>query len=86
MRGVNIRALNNSWGGQGTCTPYFKEAISLLDEAGIMFITAAGNNGGNNDIVGFTPSACQNSNTISYCCGKFIMGDSRISRTGAKIV
>ena len=42
--GVNIVASNNSWGGGGNSTP-LKEAIKASNDAGILFVAAAGNGG-----------------------------------------
>lgn len=47
-RGVNIRVLNNSWGGDPE-SPALREAIKALDKAGIVFVAAAGNSKINND-------------------------------------
>ena len=46
--GLNIVATNNSWGGGGFAQGLF-DAISRANNAGILFIAAAGNSGTNND-------------------------------------
>lgn len=46
--GVNIVATNNSWGGGGV-SESLRSAIQTHNEAGIMFVTAAGNDGVNAD-------------------------------------
>ncbi|MBI4467902.1 MAG: S8 family serine peptidase [Acidobacteria bacterium] len=43
-RGVNVRALNASWGGPGH-SQALKQAITDAGTAGLLFIAAAGNNG-----------------------------------------
>lgn len=47
-RGVNIVALNNSWGGGGYSASLL-QAIKDLGQAGIIFVVAAGNSATNND-------------------------------------
>jgi len=43
-RGINVRVVNNSWGGGGD-SPALREAIERADTAGILFTAAAGNSG-----------------------------------------
>jgi len=67
-RGVNIIATNNSWGGDGFSQALF-DAIQRHQEAGILFIAAAGNGnfqgiGLNNDQTPFYPCAYSLSNII----------------------
>lgn len=45
---------NNSWGGGGF-SQFLQDAISRADRAGVLFVTAAGNNGSNNDATPFYP-------------------------------
>ena len=45
---------NNSWGG-GSFSQSLRDAISRADQAGVLFVTAAGNNNSNNDSVPFYP-------------------------------
>ena len=49
--GVNLVAVNNSWGcsGSGCYSKSMQDAINRAARANIMFIAAAGNNGTNND-------------------------------------
>jgi subtilisin family serine protease len=54
-RGVNIRALNNSWGGGGF-SQALEDAIRAADTAGILFVAAAGNSSSNNDTTPNFPS------------------------------
>ncbi|WP_341503671.1 S8 family serine peptidase [Gallaecimonas sp. GXIMD4217] len=46
--GVNIRVLNNSWGGGGF-TQTLVDAIASADNAGMLFVAAAGNDARDND-------------------------------------
>ncbi|QSX41229.1 S8 family serine peptidase [Shewanella cyperi] len=48
-RGVNIRVLNNSWGG-GAFSQALKDAIAAADNAGMLFVAAAGNDAVDNDV------------------------------------
>jgi subtilisin family serine protease len=64
--GVNIVATNNSWGG-GSYSQLLYDAIERANQAGILFIAAAGNAGNNNDDVATPsyPASYPNSNVIS---------------------
>ncbi len=72
-RGLNIVATNNSWGwsswGSGS-SQALEDAIERANAAGILFIAAAGNGGGdgkadNTDNFPFYPASYTNSNIIS---------------------
>jgi subtilisin family serine protease len=52
---VNIVASSNSWGG-GTFSQALQDAIARHQQAGILFIAAAGNNTANNDVTNNYPS------------------------------
>ncbi|HYO56956.1 S8 family peptidase [Archangium sp.] len=52
---VNIVASSNSWGG-GSFSQALQDAIAKHQEAGILFIAAAGNNSANNDVTNNYPS------------------------------
>ena len=64
LRGVNLRMLNNSYGGQGFSQSLY-DAIKSLGDAGILFVAAAGNQTTNNDFVPEYPASYQLSNVIS---------------------
>jgi subtilisin family serine protease len=50
QRGVNIEVVNASWGGAGGFNgDVLYEAIELLEDVGILFVAAAGNESMNND-------------------------------------
>lgn len=53
--GVNLRLLNNSWGGGGY-TSLLQDRITALKNAGVIFVAAAGNSGTDNDITPFYPT------------------------------
>jgi subtilisin family serine protease len=61
--GINIRLTNNSWGGAGETA--LSEAILDQADAGILFVTAAGNNGWDNDVSPFYPACYPWSNIIT---------------------
>ena len=54
-KGVTVVATNNSWGGGGF-SQGFADAIERANSAGILFITAAGNDGTDNDATPSYPS------------------------------
>jgi hypothetical protein len=62
--GVNIVASNNSWGGGGYSSS-LRTAIARHNDAGIMFIAAAGNESTNNDSVPSYPANYDLPNVIS---------------------
>lgn len=62
--GLNLPATNNSWGG-GAFSQALQDAIERANQANILFIAAAGNNGTNNDITPSYPACYPNSNIIS---------------------
>jgi len=61
---VNIRVLNNSWGGGGF-SGSLEAAIQASEQADILFVAAAGNDGTNNDASPHYPSNYNVSNVIS---------------------
>jgi len=63
-KGLNIVATNNSWGGGGF-SQALQDAIERANQAGILFIAAAGNNGTDNDATASYPSNYPNSNIIA---------------------
>ncbi len=67
--GVNIVAINNSWGGDSRSQSLL-DAINRAGDAGILFVVASGNDGTNNDQAPAYPS--------SYKCTKtFPAGENR---------
>jgi subtilisin family serine protease len=61
--GINIRATNNSWGGGGDQA--LSDAIRESGQAGLLFIAAAGNSAGNNDVNPFLPASYPWDNIIA---------------------
>lgn len=64
QRGVNLRVLNNSYGGQ-QFSQSLLEGVRQLNDAGILFIASAGNETLNNDWVPHFPSSFDSPNVIS---------------------
>ena len=56
---------NNSWGGRGYYSQSLKDAITAAQNAGVLFVAAAGNEGTNNDSTLFYPASFDNANIIS---------------------
>jgi hypothetical protein len=63
-RGVNVRVLNNSWGGPGYLSSLYT-AIQNTASAGIVFVAAAGNSGTGNDAAPNYPASYDVPNVIS---------------------
>lgn len=64
LSGVNLRVLNNSWGGGG----FSQALLEEIEEAGrndILFVAAAGNAGSNNDLAPFYPANYNAANIIA---------------------
>lgn len=64
QRGINLRVLNNSYGGQRFSQSLF-DAVKQLGDAGILFVAAAGNDTLNNDFVPHFPATFDLPNVIS---------------------
>ncbi len=63
-RGVNIRVLSNSWGGGGF-SQALQDAITAANNAGILFVAAAGNSATNNDTTPHYPSSYDVPNVVA---------------------
>jgi subtilisin family serine protease len=63
-KGINIVATNNSWGGGGF-SQALQDAIKRAEDADILFIAAAGNDGANIETSTSYPSGYPNSNIIA---------------------
>jgi subtilisin family serine protease len=61
---LNLVATNNSWGGGGFSQGLF-DAIERANQAGILFIAAAGNSGSDNDATPSYPASYSNANIIA---------------------
>ncbi len=53
--GVNVRAINNSWGGSGNDT-ILEDIIDLVGQQGALSLMAAGNDSSDNDVYPTTPA------------------------------
>ncbi len=64
-KGINIVAVNASYGCEG-CSPMpDRDLIAALGKEGIIFVTAAGNSGNNNDVTPTYPASYDLENIIS---------------------
>lgn len=54
--GVNVRVINASWGGGGD-SQALRDAIGAANDAGILFVCAAGNSGNNIDLIPEFPAS-----------------------------
>lgn len=84
-QGINIVATNNSWGGGGFSQALF-DAIARANNAGILFIAAAGNATNNNDSAPSYPGSYSNSNIIAVASITSTGGISSFSNFGATSV
>jgi subtilisin family serine protease len=64
LYGVNVRVASNSWGG-GPFSQGLFDAISNMNDAGILFVAAAGNSADNADVSPHYPAAYNVPNVIS---------------------
>ena len=83
--GLNIVATNNSWGGGGF-SQGLADAIERANDAGILFIAAAGNETTNNDVTPHYPSSYDNANIVSVASITSTGGLSSFSNWGATSV
>ena len=64
--GINVVAVNNSWGGADEEESVILETlINLVGEKGAVSVCAAGNDGGNNDVMSDYPSGSESKYVIS---------------------
>lgn len=80
--GINIVATNNSWGGGGF-SQALQDAIQRANNAGILFIAAAGNNSSNNDATANYPSNYNVANVVAVASITNTGGLSSFSNYGA---
>lgn len=88
-KGANLRVLNNSYGGGGF-SQSFLDAISSLNQSGILFVAAAGNAPDapqpNNDLVAHYPSSYDVPNVIAVAATDSTDGLASFSHFGATSV
>jgi subtilisin family serine protease len=80
--GINLVATNNSWGGGGF-SQALQDAIERANQAGILFIAAAGNATNNNDASPSYPASYPNANIIAVASITSTGGLSSFSNWGA---
>jgi len=86
QRGVNLRVLNNSYGGQGF-SQALQDGVKELGDAGILFVAAAGNDTTNNDFIPQYPASLDLPNVISVAAStKFGQFASVFSNKGPQSV
>jgi len=61
---MGAKLTNNSWGGTGF-SQTLKDAIKAANDAGVLFVVAAGNEGVNNDVIPSYPAGYKVSNIIA---------------------
>jgi subtilisin family serine protease len=79
------RVINASWGG-GPYSQAVADAISYAGSQGVVFVTAAGNNGTNNDAAPFYPASYNLPNEIAVAAVNQAGGLAGFSNYGAKSV
>ena len=62
---TNIVVTNNSWGTSGGLSVVMRDAIVSLNDLGVGFVAAAGNNASNNDVIPRYPSSYDVPNVIA---------------------
>ena len=77
--------MSNSWGGGGYSQLMY-DAISDANDAGVLFVAAAGNWNRNNDYVNFYPQGYQLPNVISVAATNSSDNKARFSHYGANTV
>jgi subtilisin family serine protease len=82
---INIKVASNSWGGGGF-NPGLFEAIQRARDADILFVAAAGNHNGNNDIAPNYPSGYDVDNIISVGASDWSNNKASFSCFGATTV
>ena len=82
---VNVRVVNNSWGGGGFSGP-LKAAIERANAAGILFVAAAGNSNADNDSTPSYPASYEVSNIVSVAALTIAQQRASYSNYGATSV
>ena len=84
-RGVNLRVLNNSYGGPGKSQAAL-DAIGQLNQAGILFVAAAGNSATDNFNIPEYPSGYNVPNILAVASTNSFDDISNFSNFGARVV
>lgn len=83
--GTKVRALNNSWGGGGF-SQALADAITVSEQADILFVAAAGNSAMDNDTNPSYPSNYENANVLAVASTTASDTMSSFSQWGATTV
>jgi|GEM_PF-4348227 len=84
-RKINLKVLNNSWGGGGFDNTMLT-AIQALNTADVLFLAAAGNDGTNNDTVPSFPANYNVPNVVSVAATNNVDAIANFSNFGATSV
>lgn len=84
-RGVNVRVANASWGGSGYSEP-LRSAIARAENAGIVFVAAAGNSSNDNDASPEYPASYSVANVVSVAAHDINLNLATFSNYGASNV
>jgi subtilisin family serine protease len=85
LRGLNIVATNNSWGGGGF-SQALQDAIERANAAGVLFIAAAGNSTLNCEVSSCYPAEYPNANVIAVASITSTGGISSFSNYGSTTI
>ncbi len=85
QRGVEVRVVNNSWGGGGF-SEALRDTIAALDDAAVLFVAAAGNDGADTDEVPHYPSSYELPNVVSVAATDELDQLASFSNHGARSV
>jgi subtilisin family serine protease len=83
-RNNGARIISNSWGGKGPIPKVLEQAIQRAQDAGILFVVAAGNDGKNIDFNKYSPANSENDNVLTVGSVTFQGGRSRFSNYGPR--
>ena len=84
-RGVDVRIINNSWGGEFPSLAIY-EAISAAADDGILSVCAAGNDGQNNDAKPYYPTSHPSPGVLAVAAGSPCDAPESFSNFGARSV
>lgn len=81
-RAKGAKVVNASWGNYSFTSQALRDAVSALNEAGIVFVAAAGNSSGNNDANPLWPASYEHPNVISVAATDRLDGRPTFSNYG----
>lgn len=85
LSGTDIRLTNNSWGG-GSYSQAMEDALIRAHQAGLLFVSSAGNAGSNNDNGAHYPSSYQVDSVLAVASTTHVDGLSSFSNYGKTTV